>query len=128
MAIREVIEIPGVSHGSAPIPMGAKIGPIVYSSAIMGKDSETNELPIDTEQQIECLFKNMETFMLEAGGSVDRIVRMSVYLKDNQFRGIFNQEWLKMFPDEKDRPARHITILPDLSKGMLAQVELVAVL
>ena len=126
MAKREVIEIPGVSHGAAPIPMGAKIGPIVYSSAIMGKDSETGELPLDAKQQMKCLFQNIHTFMGQSGGSVDHIVRMSVYLKDNQYRSIFNKEWLNIFPDEKDRPARHISIIPDLRKGMVAQVELVA--
>jgi hypothetical protein len=35
MAKRKSIEIPGVHHQN-PIPMGAKIGTIVYSSAICG--------------------------------------------------------------------------------------------
>ncbi|KKB35182.1 hypothetical protein QY97_01923 [Bacillus thermotolerans] len=108
--------------------MGAKIGSIIYSSAIMGKDSATDELPAEPEQQIMCLYQNIQSFMEHAGGSTDHIIRMSVYLKDNQYRKPFNDEWLKMFPDEHDRPARHISIVEELRKGMVAQVELVAVL
>lgn len=128
MAKREVIEIPGVTHGTAPIPMGAKIGSIVYSSAIMGKDPETNELLLDPENQLACLFKNIETFMEQAGGTTGNIIRMSVYLKDNSLRNLLNKEWLIMFPDERDRPARHITIHDELRNGMVAQVEMIAVL
>lgn len=127
MAKREVIEIPGVTHGSAPIPMGAKIGSIIYSSAIMGKDAATDSLPEEPERQMQCLFQNIASFMKIAGGSTDNIIRMSVYLKDNSFRELFNQEWLRAFPDHNDRPARHIS-LTDLRNGMVVQVELVAVL
>ncbi|MEW9668100.1 RidA family protein [Ammoniphilus sp. 3BR4] len=127
MVKREVIEIPGVTHGKAPIPMGAKIGSVVYSSAIMGKDPSSDELPMDAERQIYFLYRNIESFMKEAGGSTENIIRMSVYLKDNSLRELFNQEWLKMFPDPKNRPARHIA-LADLHNGMCAQVELIAVL
>ena len=124
---REAIEIPGVSHG-APIPMGAKIGNIVFSSAIMGKNAENNELPLEAEPQISCLFQNIESFMEAAGGSSENIIRMSVYLKDNSYRELFNKEWLKMFPNEEDRPARHISINESLQHGMIAQVELVGVM
>ena len=62
-----------------------------------------------------------------AGGSPDDIIRMSVYLKNDDLRATFNEEWLKMFPNEHDRPARHITLV-DLPKKLNVQVEIVAVL
>ncbi len=127
VAMREVIEISGVSHGTAPIPMGAKIGNIVYSSAIMGKIPGEKHLPQDPERQITQLFLNIHSFMKKAGGTSGHIIQMSVYLKDNSLRELFNQEWVRMFPDPRDRPARHITIV-DLRNGMQAQVEIVAVL
>ena len=43
MAKRESIESPGLAHG-APIPMGSKIGNMVYSSGISGRNVETGEL------------------------------------------------------------------------------------
>ena len=127
MAKRQIIEIPGVSHGTAPIPMGAKIGSIVYSSAINGADPETGKIAEDGKRQVQLIFQNIETFMKVAGGTPDNIVRMSVYLKDNSLRETVNEEWLKMFPDPHDRPARHISIV-NLNGALLAQIEIVAVL
>jgi len=126
MPIRKTIEVPGVAH-RAPIPMGAKIGPLVCSSAIMGLDPNTGRLPEDAATQIYWLFRNMETFMKEAGGSMDNVVRMSIYVRDESLRDLINKEWLQMFPDEHDRPARHVTVT-NLRGGMLAQAEIIAVL
>jgi hypothetical protein len=52
---------------------------------------------------------------------------MTIYVKDPAYRENVNREWLKMFPDEHDRPARH-TLTWDLQRGMLVQCELIAVL
>lgn len=123
---REVIEIPGLSHG-APIPMGAKIGGFVFSSAISGRDPETGALPEDPDRQAEVLFRNLRTFMKNAGGTPGHIAHMTVFLKEEKYRESINKEWLKMFPDEKDRPARH-AVTADLRGHVLFQVEIVAVL
>ena len=123
---REVIEIPGMAH-NAPIPAGAKIGNLVFSSAISGRDPETNRLPEDPDQQAEVLFGNLRRFMEQAGGSSANIAHMTVFLKEERYRDSINKEWLKMFPNEKDRPARH-AIKVELRGEMLFQVEVIAVL
>ena len=126
MAKRRVIEIPGLSH-QAPIPMGAAIGNIVFSSAISGRDPKTDVLPEDPDKQAEVLFRNISSFMERAGGTTDDIVRMTVYLKEERYRESINKEWLKMFPDEKDRPARH-AIRVDVRGEVLFQIEIIAVI
>lgn len=123
---RQVIEIEGMSH-NAPIPLGAKIGNLVFSSAISGRDPETKELSKDPDQQAEALFRNLRRFMEKAGGAPDNIAHMTVYLKEEKYRDFINKEWLKMFPDEKDRPARH-AIKVEIRGEMLFQVEVIAVL
>ena len=126
MAKRKVIEIPGLAH-QAPIPMGAKIGNIVFSSAISGIEPQTKSPPQDPDKQAEALFRNIRTFMKQAGGTPDDIIRMAVYLKEESYREAINKEWLKMFPDEHSRPARH-AIKIELRGEVLFQIELVAVL
>ncbi len=123
---RQVFEVPGVSH-SAPIPMGVKIGNLLFSSAVMGEDPETHSLPPEPERQAELVFSNLRTLMTNAGGTTDDIAHMTVFLKDLAYRDHVNNEWLKMFPDEDDRPARH-AVQADLPRGMLIQVEIIAVL
>ena len=123
---RQVFEVPGVSH-SAPIPMGVKIGNLLFSSAVMGEDPETHSLPPEPDRQAELVFSNLRTLMTNAGGTTDDIAHMTVFLKDLAYRDHVNNEWLKMFPDEDDRPARH-AVQADLPRGMLIQVEIIAVL
>ena len=126
MAKRKVIEIPGLSH-QAPIPNGARVGNIVFSSAISGRDPKTNELPKEPERQAKVLFRNIRTFMEKAGGTTEDIGHMTVYLKEESYREAINKEWVKMFPDEHNRPARH-AIKIELRGEVLFQVEIIAVL
>ena len=56
--------------------MGSKIGKMVYSSGISGRNAETGELPNDSAQQTEHLFQNIRTFMAVAGGTPDDIIRV----------------------------------------------------
>ena len=126
MARRRVLEVEGVSH-RAPIPMGIEIGGLVFSSAIAGRDPATGELPADAARQAELVFEHVRTLLVAAGAGPETVARMTVYVADDAYREDVNREWLKMFPDEHDRPARHI-MRWDLRDGMLIQCELVAVL
>lgn len=120
------LDIPGVSHGGAPIPMGARVGNMIFSSGIMGKDPATDELPADVGLQAKFAFQNMIALLEAGGGSLDNLAHMTVFIKDDSARAAVNEQWLKCFPDPHDRPARH-TLLHDLRGGMLLQLEVVAV-
>lgn len=120
------LEVPGVTHGGAPIPMGARVGNTVYSSGILGKDPATDKLPEDAQSQARFVFQNMRTLLEAGGATLDDVVRMTVYLKDDSLRDVLNKEWLAAFPDPHDRPARHVHVQP-LRGAMLIQVEIVAV-
>jgi 2-iminobutanoate/2-iminopropanoate deaminase len=54
------------------------------------------------------------------------VAKLNVFLSDDADRAHVNTEWLRMFPDPDDRPARH-TVRADLRRGMLMQLEFVAV-
>ncbi len=121
------LEVPGVSHGAAPIPLGARVGNTIYSSGIPGIDRLTGKLGEDAASQARCAFDNMRA-MLDAGGAgLEDVVRMTVYLKDSAAREHINAQWLQCFPDPHDRPARH-TLMHDLPGGMLLQLEVIAII
>jgi 2-iminobutanoate/2-iminopropanoate deaminase len=123
---RRSIEVPGVSHGNAPIPMGARVGNMIYSSGIMGKDPATDTLPADGPSQAKFMFMNLRSLLAQGGADLGDVVHVKAYVKDNSHRDALNAEWLQCFPDPHDRPARH-TMVTDLPGGMLVQIEVVAV-
>jgi len=53
---RTLHEIPGVDHGSAPIPHGRAGGKLFQTGGIMGKDPATNTLPRRRRKQVYFLF------------------------------------------------------------------------
>jgi enamine deaminase RidA (YjgF/YER057c/UK114 family) len=126
MAKRKSIHIKGMEHG-APIPNGVVIGNMIFSSALSGKDAKTGVMSANPDEQAEAMFRNLQLFMESAGGTPDNIAYMKVYLKEEKYRDAVNKSWLKMFPDEHDRPARH-AIKADLRGDMLMQIEVIAVL
>jgi enamine deaminase RidA (YjgF/YER057c/UK114 family) len=126
MPKRKSLHIKGMEHG-APIPNGAVIGNLVFSSAISGKDAVTGVLPDDPDEQAEAMFRNLRRFMESAGGTPENIAHVKVYLKDEKYRDKVNQPWIKMFPDEHDRPARH-ALRAELRGKVLFQIEAIAVL
>ena len=121
------LEVPGVTHGGAPIPMGARVGNILYSSGIPGVDPATGKLGEDAAAQARFAFANLRTLLQAGGAGLEHVVRLTVYLKDNSAREHINAEWLLCFPDPQDRPARH-TLAYDLQHGMVLQLEAVAVI
>lgn len=126
MAKRKVLK-EGLPQHRNPIPTAVKIGQMVFSSAIGGHDPETNKSPKEPERQVELAFENIRRVMKAAGGSTDDIAKVTVFLKDMKHRELVNREWLKMFPDEEDRPVRH-AIKADLPGELIVQLEIVAVL
>ncbi len=121
------LEVPGVTHGNAPIPMGARVGNMIFSSGIMGKDPATDKLPADAASQARFAFQNLKTLLAQGGATLADVGRVTVYIKDNSVREALNAEWNACFPDPHDRPARH-TLVYDLQGGMLLQLETVAVI
>lgn len=126
MAKREVIHIEGSEHDN-PIPTAVKIGNQVYTSAIIGSDPKTGEVPEDVDEEVANLFHYMKEIMRAAGGTTDDIAHLSVSMTDRKYKANVNKEWVKMFPDPNDRPARHTTE-KSLKKGLRIQIEMTAVL
>lgn len=121
-----MLHIEGSTHEN-PIPTAVKVGNMVYSSAIIGSDPKTGEIPDDVNEEIRNLFYYLEEIMKVAGGSTSDIAHLSVYMVDRKYKDHVNIEWLKMFPNANDRPARHTTE-KSLRKGLRVQFELTAVL
>lgn len=125
MNSRRSIEVEGMGHG-APIPMGSRIGGMIYSSGIGGTDRSTGTTPADGVTQVRNTFANLVAFLDAAGAKVGDLIQVSVSLSDNSLRSTINEEWLALFPDADDRPARHISV-HELGGTMVIQLEVVAV-
>jgi enamine deaminase RidA (YjgF/YER057c/UK114 family) len=108
------------SRHENPIPNASRVGPLIMSSVITGRDPNTKRMPDSLEEQVTNCFAYIRGDVEAAGASVDDIVKITFWLSDpaTQRPGL-NAEWLRMFPDPASRPARHTLTLPPGSHGQV---------
>jgi enamine deaminase RidA (YjgF/YER057c/UK114 family) len=126
MSKRQSIYAQGFSH-SNPIPSACRIGNLLVSGVINGVNPKTGKVASTLEEQCAHMFEHMRRIVEAGGGTTDDIIKMTVWMKDRSQRQPVNHEWLKMFPDEKTRPARH-AIQGDMEGAILVQCDFMAVI
>ncbi len=110
MSRRKSIEIQRFRH-SNPIPAASRVGNLLMSGVIIGRDAVAGLTPDTLEGQCSLVFEHIRSILEAAGGTTDDIIKITIWLKDTEDRDALNAEWVAMFPDAEARPARHI--LPD---------------
>jgi len=92
-----------------------KAGGMVYLSTIGPIDPEKNQVVIGgiKEQTRQCL-TNLKAKLEEAGSSLDKIVWANWSLKEAADWELFNEEWLRWFPERP--PIGQSTIMPPFQR------------
>lgn len=127
MGRRTTIEVEGLHHAGAPIPLAARVGPLLASGSINGQDPQTGEFPEDPADQVALVFANIRRVMAAAGGDTTDIAKLTISVRDKGIRPLIDEQWIAMFPDEHDRPARHL-VTADIPPFLHLQAELLAYL
>lgn len=119
-ARRRSVEVPGIRHRD-PLPMGARLGPHLFSSVI------PPDVPgggtVTGEAAIEQVFRNAAALVTEAGGSPRDVHNVWVYLGMWDLHPEMVDTWVAAFPDEATRPTRKTFHYP----GVDIQLQLEAV-
>src|SRR5262249_2084589 len=84
LASVESIHVPGMDH-NAPIPAGARVGNIVMSSPISGRELNTNRLPDDPDEQAAVMFDNIRAFLKAAGCGPENMLKLTLFFKDIKY-------------------------------------------
>jgi 2-iminobutanoate/2-iminopropanoate deaminase len=124
-ARRTSVYVDGFAHAN-PIPAAARIGDLVYSGVITGRDPDTNLPAATLDQQAAFMFEHLRAIVAASGATLDDVIKVTVWLRDQSDRQAVNREWVAMFPDPADRPARQAHAA-DLASGVLVQCDFVAV-
>ena len=126
MSRRTGYYLDGYAHQN-PVPVASRIGAHLYSGVITGRDPHTKEMPESMAAQCANLFGHVRELMRITGATTDDIVKMTFYLRHYRDREALNAEWVAMFPDSANRPARQV-MAAELDGLTLLQADLVAIL
>ena len=119
-----------ISTDKAP----AAIGP--YSQAIVHGDIlfTSGQIPLNIKGEIvgdeivaqaEQVMINLSAILTEAGTSFDKVIKTTCFLSDMADFAAFNQVYAKYFTSN---PARSCVAVKTLPKGVLVEVEAIAVI
>jgi 2-iminobutanoate/2-iminopropanoate deaminase len=125
-AKRRNFEIPGVGHHD-PIPMGASLGSVFFSSGVGGYDPQSGKQAEALERQADLAFQNLATLMKQAGSSLDSIAHLTILLRDYNTQPAVMKKLCEAFPDKDRRPAVHAMAL-GLPGNNLVQLHCIGVL
>ena len=124
--MRKAINAKGVHAHKNPIPHASVLKGLMVSSSISGAD-KNGEYSEDKEKQIKSAFNNMKQVLEEGNASFDDVIKFDLYFSDKNDRKFVNPIWLKLFPNENSRPARH-THLVNLEGDCIFQIVFTAVI
>lgn len=119
---RQSIDITSFTHTN-PIPAASRVGPLLVSSVIAGRDPGAATVPDDAGAQYVNLFHHIGEILAAAGAEWRHIARITFHVPDIAFRDACNPVWIEHFPDPQSRPARHTQVV---AGAKLATCEFIA--
>ena len=107
-----------------PYSQGWVVGDLVYSSGQIPVDPATGTVPEGIAAQTEQSCKNVAAILEAAGTTLEGVVKTTCFLADMGDFAAFNEVYAKYFTS---KPARSCVAVKDLPKGVLCEIEAVAV-
>ncbi len=100
---------------------------LIYVSGQGPVDPETNKLKSGTiEEEAELTLENLRIILEEAGSSLDRVLKVTVFLIDMEEFGRFNEVYRRYF--KKDLPARTCIQAGKLPGAFRVEIDAIAAL
>jgi 2-iminobutanoate/2-iminopropanoate deaminase len=122
---RQIIDTPNAPHVGLPLSQAVRVGDLLFTSGFTARDPKTNQLISgDIEQQTERVILNLKAVLEAAGSSLDKVVKVNVYITDIRKCEGMNKVYRKFFP--KDPPARATVEVSNLVIPALIEIEMIA--
>ena len=107
-----------------PYSQGYEANGLVFTSGQIPVDPATGDIPAGIAAQAEQSCKNVGAILEAAGAGYDQVVKTTCFLADMGDFAAFNEVYARYFVS---KPARSCVAVKDLPKGVLCEVEAIAV-
>ena len=124
-------ELKKVATDKAPAAIGpysqaVVCGNMVFTSGQIAINPENGQVEAKTiSEQTEQVMKNLGEVLKASGSSFEKAVKTTCFLADIADFAAFNEVYAKYFVT---KPARSCVAVKDLPKGVLVEVEVIAIL
>lgn len=119
-----VIDTKNAPGAIGPYSQGFTVNGFVYTSGQIPVDPANGEVPEGIKAQAEQSCKNVGAILNEAGSGFDKVFKTTCFLADMGDFAAFNEVYANYFVS---KPARSCVAVKTLPKGVLCEIEAVAV-
>ena len=107
-----------------PYSQGYEVNGFIYISGQIPVDPATGNIPEGIAAQAEQSCKNVGAILEAAGAGFEQVIKTTCFLADMGDFAAFNEAYAKYFVS---KPARSCVAVKELPKGVLCEVEAIAV-
>lgn len=107
-----------------PYSQAYEVNGVIYTSGQIPVNPADGSVPEGIAAQAEQSCKNVGAILEAAGSSFDKVFKTTCFLADMGDFGTFNEVYAKYFAS---KPARSCVAVKDLPKGVLCEIEAIAV-
>lgn len=122
---KKIIKTDKVSLPIGPYNQAVSIGNLIYTAGQIPLDKQGNMVAGGIKEQTEQVIQNLIAILTSAGSSLDKVVKVTVFLKDLNDFAFMNEVYAKHFKAET-APARSTIQVSRIPKDSLVEVEVVA--
>jgi 2-iminobutanoate/2-iminopropanoate deaminase len=108
----------------APYSQAIRAGGLVFVSGQLGLRPDDAEITGSIQEQTEQVFANLAGILAEAGSSLERLVKTTVFLADLAEFGAMNEVYARHVGDSP--PARSTVEVAALPSGAKVEIEAIA--
>ena len=120
----EIISTTNAPGAIGPYSQGYIVNGFVYTSGQIGIDPATGDIPDGIAAQAERSCQNVGAILEAAGSGFDKVFKTTCFLADMADFAAFNEVYAKYFIS---KPARSCVAVKALPKGVLCEIEAIAV-
>lgn len=120
----KVLETKNAPGAIGPYSQGFEVNGFVYTSGQIPVNPATGEVPAGISAQAEQSCKNVGAILEAAGIGFEKVFKTTCFLADMGDFAAFNEVYAKYFVS---KPARSCVAVKTLPKGVLCEIEAIAV-
>lgn len=119
-----------ISTDKAPAAIGPysqaiEVNGMVYASGQIPVNPATGEIPEGVEAQAKQALTNLTNLLAEAGSSIEKVVKTTVFIKNMEDFGKINEIYAEYFTGTY--PARSCVEVARLPKDVMLEIEAIAI-
>ncbi len=123
---KEIINTDLAPRAIGPYSQAVRAGSLLFTSGQLPINPVTGELSGDIKAQTRQVLENIKAIIEAAGGSLDDIIKATVFITDLSGFAAMNEVYAKYFTTKP--PARSTVEVSGLAKKALVEIEAVAMI